>query len=133
MSSATVRLFPTAAAIWRGQISLGRAVWLYGFVGALGLAIPMNFASAFGIVPQNPLWIAYAVGLVGYACFVCVGIWRAAGRHEGARTLPNLARFTVVLVWLIIGASFAYGLYLGLASSDGGVCYGDPDLVLEID
>ncbi len=126
MRDSAGRLFPTAADIWRGRVSLRRTVWLYGFVGAVGLAIPMNFARGFGVSPQNPLWIGYALALVAYSCFICIGIWRSAGRHQGGRLLPLMARVTVVLVWLIMGASFAYGVHQGQAARSGAFLHDEP-------
>ena len=132
MRDGTGRLFPTAADIWRGRVGLRRTVWLYGFVGAVGLAIPMNFARGFGVNPQNALWFGYALALVAYSCFICVGIWRSAGRYQGGRLLPVMARVTVVLVWLIMGVSFAYGVNRGQVPRPGAFLHDGPEQVLPI-
>jgi hypothetical protein len=105
---------PTAAAIWNGEVGLYKMLWFYFFAGFVVLAIPINFVRGFGYEPQGPFWVAYSLGLVFYACFICVGTWKSADHFRGPRLVALMAKLTILLVYIIMGSGFLYGMSLAL-------------------
>ena len=104
------RIFPTMVAVWRGDVGLYRMLWLYLFVGFVGLAIPMNFVRGLGYQPSGKIWVIYSLGLVAYACFVCIGTWKAADKHAGSFVIKVMTKFTILLIYIIMSTGLLYGL-----------------------
>jgi hypothetical protein len=103
--------------IWRGEIPLVRAFWLWGVaaltlitMGAHFLLIPVVLAA-----PSAALFVTVllAIGAIGYQFAVSLGIWRSAGRYVGPKAWALLARGAVVLsfVSLALTAVVAVQLY----------------------
>jgi hypothetical protein len=98
------------AALWRGQISLGKTGWLYGLTGLLLLIIPLTMISSLGLGPSaRELILALSVATLLYATFIAVAIWRAAGNYQGRLAWRLLAKGSVVFVALQLAASLAIG------------------------
>ena len=98
------------AALWRGQIPLGKTGWLYGLIGLLLLIVPLTLISSLGLGPSTrELLLALSVATLLYAAFISVAIWRAAGNYQGRFAWRLLAKGSVVFVVLQVVASFAVG------------------------
>ena len=106
--------FPTATMIWIGEIGLHRMLWFYFFAGFVVLAIPINVVRSLGFQPQGPFWVLYSLGLVFYACFICVGTWKSADHYQGPRLIAIMAKLTILFVYIIMGSGFVYGISLSL-------------------
>lgn len=104
------RTIPTMVAAWRGDIGLYRMLWLYMFVGFVGLAIPINFVRILGYQPTGTPWVIYSLGIVGYACFVCVGTWKSADKHQGSFFVKAMIKLTILLIYIIMASGFLYGI-----------------------
>ena len=104
------RTFPTIVAVWRGDIALSRMLWLYMFVGFVGLAIPINFVRVLGFQPSGIPWVLYSVGLVCYACFVCVGTWKSADKLQGSLFVKFMVKLTILLIYINMSAGFLSGV-----------------------
>ena len=109
--SLTQRHFPTARAIWRGEVPLFRMIFLYLFVGTLGLSIPINSIRALGHQPAGGFWVVYSLGLIAYVCFICIGTWKAADDHEGSMIIPLMTKFTILVIYIVMGSGFLFGLF----------------------
>lgn len=82
---------------------LGEAFWIYAVAG--GLAVNLVTSLLFLIlVSADWLLAALVVGYglsVPYNVVALVGVWRAAGRHEGQPALAESARI-VTLIGMIL-------------------------------
>ena len=82
------------ARLWRGELSLGAAFWDVAVIGAL----VVNLSTTFAFVLLIGEGLTLAAFVVGYACSVpynllaAVAVWRSAGRYQGPRVWPVLAR-----------------------------------------
>ncbi len=95
------------AALWAGQLSLGRAFWVYAVIGGLlinGYATLLSFAI---IAMQGPSLLAIALHLVPipWNVVATVGVWRSAA-HSGvshdralAARCGAIALFALMLVF----------------------------------
>ena len=106
--------FPTAISIWNGEIGLYKMLWFYFFAGFVVLAIPINVIRSLGYQPHGPFWVAYSLGLVFYACYICVGTWKSADHFQGPRIVPIATKLTILLVYIIMGVGFIYGISLSV-------------------
>jgi len=97
---------PTLMSLWRGEMPLYRAVWLYGAVGSLIFAFPINLVSLAGQKPTGSALLFYCFCLLVYTVVVCVGMWKSASRYEGAWFWPAITKFTVGVVCCIMTYAF---------------------------
>ncbi len=98
------------AALWRGQIPLGKTGWLYGLTGLLLLIVPLTLISSLGFRhSMRELILALSVATLLYAAFMAVAIWRAAGNYQGRRAWRLLAKGSVAFVALQAVVGFAAG------------------------
>jgi hypothetical protein len=79
---------------WRGEFSLGKTYWLFGFLGnlfagVLAVAVTAVFQIDSGFQPRAVFASILLVwmGIVTIAIWQTVGIWRSANRHIETRTL----------------------------------------------
>ena len=85
--------------LWRGEISLGRAYWVFGVLFLSLLAIPgyFNDPIILGSTNLEPSasfvfgTMAYAIFVLAYTVFISVAIWRSAGRYEGPEDGAGMA------------------------------------------
>jgi len=97
---------PTLMSLWRGDVPLRRAVWLYGAFGSLIFAFPVNLVTLAGGNPKGSALLFYCFCLLVYTVVVCVGMWKAATRYEGVWFWPAITKFTVGVVCCIMTYSF---------------------------
>jgi hypothetical protein len=99
--------------VWRGEIPLGRAFWVFGVLipvvltaasSLLGyLAIPFilfvgmsNPSAPDGLLRGAAYFpIGVAVFTWTYQLVACVGVWRSAGTYPGRRVYSILAKVAV--------------------------------------
>ncbi len=98
------------AALWRGQVPLGKTGWVYGLTGLLLLIVPLTLIPSLGLGPSTrELLLALSVATLLYAAFIAVAIWRAAGNYQGRPAWRRLAKGSVLFVVLQVAASLAAG------------------------
>jgi hypothetical protein len=88
--------------LWRGQLPLAKAFWLYGVVGIVLVTAACVMALPDSGVPSMPALLAIVGITVGYQVLVSVGVWRSAGAYRGK---PQYA----------VGARLAVAIYAALA------------------
>ena len=115
----------TIKSLWRGEISLGIAFWVYYiFLGWL-LIIFFQFVMFFFSVGQEGivisdflllfqifLFFVFVATWFAYMVLVTVGVWRSASNHPRSRGWAHFTKFVVIIntIW-IIGQNVS--LYLG--------------------
>jgi hypothetical protein len=85
--------------LWSGDMLLARAFWVYAALG--GVAVNLVTSILFLVLlssdwPVAALVAGYGVA-VPYNTVALVGVWRAAGRHEGKRAHADLARLITLI------------------------------------
>jgi hypothetical protein len=89
--------------LWNGDIPLGRAWWLYGFLIGFLLQLPLITINAYPIrvetIPMRFLVLLLAVLIVVYAIFMTVAIWRSATKYAGPKWLAILAKGMLIIGW----------------------------------
>ena len=90
-------------ALWRGEVPLGEAFWLYGVaVGTfLNVLASLLFIMMNALKAPEALAIAIFYMPVPYNVFAAVVVWRSAGRYAGPQTYALLAR-VIAPVWAIV-------------------------------
>lgn len=68
--------------LWRGEIPLVRAYWLFGFAGNFLLGIPFIVWEASEQVPSIVIFLLYFGIAVIYSFVVLIGIWRSATKYH---------------------------------------------------
>ena len=88
--------------VWRGNLPLSMTFWAFGVGGYIALVVLMLAP----LVIVNVL--GYALSLA-YVIFIPVAIWRSAGKYDGSRLWPVLAKLVAALQLL----GFLIGDYPG--------------------
>lgn len=78
--------------LWRGYVPLPITFWLWGTVGHLLWNFLITIAAAHKAVTL--MFFLGGFGLAYYG-FICVAIWRSAGRYRGRRLWSELARISL--------------------------------------
>lgn len=97
------------ARLARGDYSLARSFWLFYTLGSiimatlcvLGIAMTASGSPAIAV-----LVIVLGIAQLVWAITCMFGVWRAAGRYQGFRLWPILARTWVLLHVVFILLSF---------------------------
>ncbi|MBK7664171.1 MAG: hypothetical protein IPJ21_11610 [Sterolibacteriaceae bacterium] len=112
--------------LWRGEIDLYKAFWLYGVLGLVLLGLVSGFMvdrlARSGATPAVVFFSFVVVAFsLGYLVLVAVGIWRSAPNHDSPRAWSHAARAVVVLVVLSEVVAMLLAAYsLTEESSDPG-------------
>jgi hypothetical protein len=88
--------------LWRGELPLGRAFWLWGVLGGAAVGLSSTLLAAILLAAGAPAWLAalaFAAHLP-WNLVLLVGVWRSAGRPEIGRDAALLAR-AVMLGWTV--------------------------------
>jgi hypothetical protein len=110
--------------LWRGEIPLRRAFWIFAVLISIGLNLTKRVLSmvalgvlvlfAFSPSPDAAMkgaWFGITVMILlvyAYQLIACVGVWRSAGQYPGNRVYAILAKVAVVLfVAYMIAAAIA--------------------------
>lgn len=96
-------------ALVRGEVSLRRAVWIYGVAGSLVLALPVNIATTLGGTSLDSVMAIYCLVFLTYVVFAMIGIWRSATRYSGFVFWPWISKFSVAVVAAGAIAGFLQG------------------------
>ena len=97
---------PTIMSLWRGEVPLPRAVWIYGVAGSLIFAFPVNLVTLAGGNLFGSALLFYSFCLLAYTVVVCVGMWKSATRYQGAWMWPAITKFSVGVVSCVMTYSF---------------------------
>ena len=88
--------------LWRGELPLGRAFWLWGVLGGAAVGLFTTLLPVVLLAAEAPAWLAalaFAAHLP-WNLVLLVGVWRSAGRPEVDRDAAVLAR-AVMLGWVV--------------------------------
>ena len=93
----------TIIELWRGELPLGRAFWLWGILGGGVVALFITILALALLTPGAPAWLAALVFAadIPWNLVLLVGVWRSAGRPEVGRDTASLVR-AVMTVWVVI-------------------------------
>ena len=86
--------------LWRGEVPLGRAFWLWGVLGGGVVALFATLLTLALVAAGAPAWLA-AVAFAAHVPWnlvLLVGIWRSAGRPGVGPDVAFLAR-SAIAVW----------------------------------
>ena len=87
----------------RGDLSLGRAFWLWGILGGGVVSLFATLLALMLVAAGAPAWLAVLVfaAHIPWNLVLLVGVWRSAGRPEVSRAAANVARL-VILAWVVV-------------------------------
>jgi hypothetical protein len=90
-------------ALWRGEVPLARAFWVYLVGGGLIVSGSSTVAAWTLLASDAPVALAIAVFAtsIPYSVFVLVAVLRSADRYRGPRSHADLAR-AAAIVWTIL-------------------------------
>ena len=93
----------TIVDLWRGDLSLGRAFWLWGIVGGGVVSLLSTLLALMIVAAGAPAWLAVPVfaAHIPWNLVLLVGVWRSAGRPGVSRAAANIARL-VILTWVVV-------------------------------
>jgi hypothetical protein len=90
-------------ALWAGELPLGEAFWTFAI--GIGLLIYLVTGALFlALLSIDRPWAALFVGHVltlPYNIVALVGVWRSAGRYQGAAVVADCARIVTLVVMLL--------------------------------
>ena len=88
--------------LWRGEVPLGRAFWLWGILGGGVVALFATILALALLTGGAPAWLAVLAfaAHVPWNLVLLVGVWRSAGRPEVGRDTARLARL-VIAAWTV--------------------------------
>jgi hypothetical protein len=89
--------------LWRGELPLGDAFWMWAVLGGLvvnGVTTGLSLVLVGQGMPIAGLVVGNVLSLP-YNVLVIVGVWRAADRFEGERTVAETSRYAT-LVGLVV-------------------------------
>lgn len=90
--------------LWRGELPLGRAFWGWAILGGLAVNLVTSVLFLMLMSADRPL-AAFMAGYgvsVPYNIVVLVGVWRAAGRHDGDLRYAEFARIVTLIGMAIL-------------------------------
>jgi hypothetical protein len=88
--------------LWRGDLPLGRAFWLWGVLGGGVVALFATIPALALLTGGAPAWLAVLAfaAHVPWNLVLLVGVWRSAGRPEVGRDTARLARL-IIAAWAV--------------------------------
>ena len=90
-------------ALWRGDISLAKTFWLFGFGVNLLLTVVFLYLNSQPAILSNALGRIFFFSLVAfyviYGSFVLIAIWRSANKYQGLQRISILAKIMVIIGW----------------------------------
>jgi hypothetical protein len=90
-------------ALWRGELVLGQAFWLWGIFGGGIVALFATILVLFLLAMGASTWLAvlFFAADIPWNLVLLVGVWRSAAQPEVARGTATLARLTM-LAWVVV-------------------------------
>ena len=94
---------PTIVEFWRGDLSLGRAFWIWGIVGGGVVSLFATLLALMLVAAGAPAWLAVLVfaAHIPWNLILLVGVWRSAGRPGVSRAAANVARLAM-FAWVVV-------------------------------
>ena len=88
--------------LWRGELPLGRAFWLWGVLGGGLVALFATILALALVTAGASTWLAALAfaAHVPWNLVLLVGVWRSAGQPEVGRDAAFLARL-VIVAWVV--------------------------------
>ena len=90
--------------LWLGKLPLGEAFWTWAV--CVGILVNLTTSALFlAMIAADLPWAAlfFGYGLsVPYNVLAVVGVWRSAGRHQGAASHADLARIVTIILMLLL-------------------------------
>ena len=89
--------------LWRGDVSLGRAFWIWGIVGGGVVSLFATLLALMLVAAGAPAWLAVLVfaAHIPWNLILLVGVWRSAGRPGVSRAAANVARLAM-FAWVVV-------------------------------
>lgn len=97
-------LMEKLTSLWRGDLSLGEAVWTWAVLGGLLVNVTTSIAFLVLLSMDQP-WPALIVGYgcsVPYNVVVVVGVWRSAARYNPPHRHGDSARVAVLVLMTVL-------------------------------
>lgn len=99
--------------LWYGDVALAKAAWVYGALGCILLAFPLNLVNATGVnfAQSGALHyfiLAHSVIVLSYTVFISVAIWRSAAKYTGLWLWALMVRVSIVLILVAVAAAFLW-------------------------
>jgi hypothetical protein len=80
-----------------GDFGLAKTFWLFGFVAGIAISVVTKPLIEVSIVAG----MLFALVALVYQIMNMIGVWKAAGRYEGAKVWAVLAQIVIILNILI--------------------------------
>lgn len=90
--------------LWFGELTLGEAFWTWAITIGLLVNVTTSVLFLTMIVLDRP-WAALLLGYalsVPYNLLATVGVWRSAAQYQGPSGHADLARFTTLIVMVLL-------------------------------
>lgn len=90
--------------LWFGELPLGEAFWTWAITIGLLVNVTTSVLFLTMIVLDRP-WAALLLGYalsVPYNLLATVGVWRSAAQYQGPSGHADLARFTTLIVMVML-------------------------------
>ncbi len=89
--------------LWRGNVSLPKTGWGYGFLITLVMSAMLVSLSALGYTATLPtVTLLLSVAILVHSPFMAVAIWRSANKYTGPVMWRWFAKGSVLLVVLYV-------------------------------
>jgi hypothetical protein len=90
-------------ALWRGEVSLAKTYWLFGFCVNVLLIISVSYISyneqlLSTVVGIFLCWMFIGISLI-YSPFILISTWRSANKYIGPNAWAILAKIMVIVGW----------------------------------
>jgi len=89
--------------LWRGDVPLVKAYWLFGVVVVICFAITFAFIEYQSAGLSEGLGPVFIISLIMlyfvYVAFINVAIWRSANKYKGPKRWAILAKVMVLVSW----------------------------------
>jgi hypothetical protein len=92
----------TILELWRGELPLARAFWLWGILGGAVVALFATILALALLALGAPAWLAVLVFAadIPWNLVLLVGVWRSAGQPQVSRDTASLVR-AVMVAWAL--------------------------------
>ena len=88
--------------LWRGDISLAKTFWLFGFSVNLLFRAGIDYFLVLNTQEHSTstgyisLWVLIVLSLI-YTPFIYISIWRSANKYQGLQRYAIIAKILVII------------------------------------